>query len=111
MLTAHLNGRNATVVGPKHASSRAVAEQRRGDYVRLRQFVEPEGQGANFDRNEQHNAARTRTGQAGGNREPGDAAGAAKSEDRDSLNIGAKPYFPGDASFQRRRRERQSTSP
>ena len=105
MLTTHLNGRDTPVVGPKHASSRAVAEERRGDYVRLRQFVEPEGQGANFDHNEQHNAARTRTGQAGRNREPGNAAGAAKSEDRDSLDIGAKPYAPGDSGFEAGRRD------
>ena len=62
VLTAHLNGRNTAVVGPKHASRRAIAEERRGDYIRLGQFIEPEGQGANFDRNEQHNAAGTRTG-------------------------------------------------
>src|SRR5208337_3531398 len=41
VLTAHLNGRNTPVVGPKHASSRAIAKERRGDYVRLRQFVAP----------------------------------------------------------------------
>src|SRR5271166_2589977 len=70
VLTTHLNGRDTPVVGPKHASNRTVAEEGRGDYVRFRQFVEPEGQGANFDHNEQHNAARTRTGQAGRNREP-----------------------------------------
>ena len=28
VLTAHLNSRNTPVVGPKHASSRAIAEER-----------------------------------------------------------------------------------
>jgi hypothetical protein len=28
--------------GAKHASRRAIAEERRGDYIRLRQFIEPE---------------------------------------------------------------------
>jgi hypothetical protein len=55
MLTVHLNGGSAAIVGPKYASSRAVAEERRGDDIRLGQFIEPEGQGANFDRDEQHN--------------------------------------------------------
>ncbi len=43
MLTAHLNGGSAAIVGPKHASSRAVAEESRGDDIRLGQFIEPEG--------------------------------------------------------------------
>ena len=105
VLTAHLNGRGAAVVGPKHASGRAITEQRRGDDVCLGQFVEPEGEGANFDRDEQHNAARTRTGQAGCDGEPGDAASAAKSEDGNSLDIRAKPQTPGYPRFETRRRD------
>src|SRR5271156_4201020 len=89
VLTAQLNGGSATVVSPDHARGRAVPEKRRGDDIRLGQLVEAEGEGANFDRNEQHDAARTRAGEAGGNRESGDAAGAAKAEDGNALDIGA----------------------
>ena len=59
VLAAHLNGGSAAFIGPKHAGRRAIAEERRGDDIRLGQFVEPEGQGANFDRDEQDNAAWT----------------------------------------------------
>src|SRR5580698_1366502 len=100
VLTAHLNGGGATVVSPDHARGRAVSEQRRSDNVRLGQFIEAEGQGANFDRDEQHNTARTRAGETGSNREPRDTAGAAKAEDGNPLDIGAKPHAPGDSCLE-----------
>ena len=59
VLAAHLNRGAAAVVGLKHTCSRAIAEQRRGDNIRLGQLIEPEGQGANFDRDEQNNTAWT----------------------------------------------------
>src|SRR4029077_21110575 len=95
VLAAHLDGGGATVVSPKHACGRAVPEQRCGDNIRLGQFIEAEGEGANLDRDEQHNAARTRAGEAGSNREPGAPACAAKAEDGNALDVGAKPHAPG----------------
>src|SRR3984957_10162025 len=100
VLPAHLNGGNPAIIGPEHASRRAVAEERGGDDIRLGQFVEPESKRANFDRDEQHNAPRARAGQARGDREPGDAARAAKSEDRNALDIRAKPQAPRDPRFE-----------
>src|SRR4029077_19100377 len=67
VLAAHLNGGAAAVVSLKHAGARAAPEQRRGDNIRLGQFIEAEGEGANFDRDQQHDAARTRAGEAGSN--------------------------------------------
>src|SRR5580693_5659726 len=58
VLTAHLNGGGAAVVSLEHAGGRTVPEQRRGDDVSLGQFIEAEGEGANLDRDQQHNAAR-----------------------------------------------------
>src|SRR5580700_7905564 len=104
VLAAHLNGCAAAVVSLKHAGGRAVPEQRRGNDVRLGQFVEAEGERANFDRDEQHNAARTRAGEAGSNREPRDTAGAAKAEDGNPLDVRAKPHAPGDSRLETGRR-------
>ena len=104
VLTAHLNDGGAAVVSLKHAGRGAVPEQRRGDNIRLGQFIEAEGQGANLDRDQQHDAAGTRAGEAGRNREPGDAAGAAKAEDGNPLDVGAKPHAPGDPRLETGRR-------
>src|ERR1700722_12939966 len=71
VVATHLDGGDAAIVGPEHASRRAIAEERGRDHIRFGQFVEPESERANFDRDEQHNAARTRAGEAGGDREPG----------------------------------------
>jgi hypothetical protein len=96
VLAAHFNCDSAAIVSPKHTCSRAIAEQRRGDDVRLGQLIEPESESANFDHDEQYDAAWTRAGEAGGNGEAGDAAGAAKSKDGNPLDIGAKPQASGD---------------
>src|ERR1700722_3763065 len=59
VLAAHFNSCADAIVGPQHTCSRAIAEQRRGDDICLGQLIEPEGQGANLDRDEQNNAAWT----------------------------------------------------
>ena len=105
VLAAHLDGGDAAVAGAQHAGRGAVAEQRGRDDVRLGQLVEPERQRAELDRDEQHDAARPRLRQPGGDREPGDAAGAAEAEDRHALDIGAKAHASGDARFEARRRD------
>src|SRR5271154_3464516 len=50
VLTTHLDGGDAIFSGSQDASGGAVAEQRGRHDVRLGQLVEPESQGADFNR-------------------------------------------------------------
>ena len=60
---------NAGFAGPEHAGGGAVAEQRGGDDVFLGELVEPEREGAELDRDDQHQAARPGLGKSGPDRD------------------------------------------
>ena len=102
VLAAHFDGGNTGVAGLQYAGGGAIAEQRGGDDVRLGEFVEPECQRADLDRHQQYDTARTGLCQTRRDRQAADAAGAAKTEHRHTLDVRAKAHAPGDMRFKTR---------
>ena len=65
----------------------------------LGQEVEPESDRADFDCDQKHDAAGARLREARSDREAGDTAGAAKTENGDALDVGAKANAGGCTRF------------
>lgn len=90
VLAAHFNCGNAIFSGAQNAGRGTIAEQGRGDDVRLGQFIETKSQRAEFDRDQQYDSPGPGLRQPRGGRESANATGATKAEDGDSLDVGPK---------------------
>jgi hypothetical protein len=105
VLGAALNPRHAAVPGPQQARRGAVAEQRRRDEVRDLEVVEPEGQRAQLERDEEHGRSWPRLGELGRDGQAADAAGAAAAEDRHAQHVVAKAHAAEHPRVETRRRD------
>ena len=84
--------REETVRSGPHQRRAGQHDDARRDEVRDLEVVEPEGERAQFERDEEHGRSWPRLGELGRDGEAADAAGAAAAEDRHAQHVVAKAH-------------------